>query len=245
MPYTKQTWADGEAGGTPITAARLNAIETGIDTAHDTADAAETPAGAQAKVDVHAAETDPHAQYHTDARGDARYYTQAQVDTSLAAKQSTAEKGAANGYASLGADGKVPSAQLPATSSVTANTQVVTTTESTTSTTATDLATVGPAATVTVGASGKVLVTIHSLCWASTANTSANVWIAVSGANTMAASSPYVISGVSPSLNTGPSYSGTFLFTGLAAGSTTFTLKYSTASGTGSFARRIITATAV
>lgn len=53
MPYTKQTWVDGDAGGTPISAARLNAIETGIDTAHDTADAAETPAGAQAKVDAH------------------------------------------------------------------------------------------------------------------------------------------------------------------------------------------------
>jgi hypothetical protein len=34
----------------------------------------------------------------------------------LAAKQATSEKGQANGYASLGADGKVPAAQLPATS---------------------------------------------------------------------------------------------------------------------------------
>lgn len=57
MPYTKQTWVDGAAGGTPVSAARLNAIETGIDTAHDTADAAETPAGAQAKVDTHANDT--------------------------------------------------------------------------------------------------------------------------------------------------------------------------------------------
>lgn len=36
--------------------------------------------------------------------------------TDLAAKQASSEKGQANGYASLGADGKVPSAQLPASS---------------------------------------------------------------------------------------------------------------------------------
>lgn len=30
MAYTKNTWADGSTGGTPITAAKLNAMETGI-----------------------------------------------------------------------------------------------------------------------------------------------------------------------------------------------------------------------
>lgn len=35
------------------------------------------------------------------------------LDTELAAKQATSEKGAANGYASLDSDGKVPAAQLP------------------------------------------------------------------------------------------------------------------------------------
>lgn len=35
MPYTKQTWSDGQAGGTPLSAARLNNMETGIDQAHD------------------------------------------------------------------------------------------------------------------------------------------------------------------------------------------------------------------
>jgi hypothetical protein len=33
MPYTPQTWADGAAGGTPITATRLNFMETGINDA--------------------------------------------------------------------------------------------------------------------------------------------------------------------------------------------------------------------
>lgn len=40
MPYTPSEWADGEAGGTPITAAALNKIEDGI---ADATDAAEAP----------------------------------------------------------------------------------------------------------------------------------------------------------------------------------------------------------
>lgn len=32
MAYSKQTWADGETGGTPLSAARLNPIEAGIET---------------------------------------------------------------------------------------------------------------------------------------------------------------------------------------------------------------------
>jgi len=36
MAYERQTWADGEAGGTPITAARLNHIEEGIATVETT-----------------------------------------------------------------------------------------------------------------------------------------------------------------------------------------------------------------
>ena len=39
MAYTKQTWADGAAGETPITAARLNHIETGLESAASAADA--------------------------------------------------------------------------------------------------------------------------------------------------------------------------------------------------------------
>lgn len=38
MPYTKQTWTDGSAGATPINAARLGVIETGVETAQATAD---------------------------------------------------------------------------------------------------------------------------------------------------------------------------------------------------------------
>lgn len=34
MTYDKQTWQDGRNGGTPLTAARLNHIEDGVDAAH-------------------------------------------------------------------------------------------------------------------------------------------------------------------------------------------------------------------
>jgi hypothetical protein len=73
---------------------------------------------------------DPHTQYHNDARGDVRYYTKTQlnagqlnniyyteteVDTLLLAKEDTANKGIAGGYASLDGAGKVPVSQLPTT----------------------------------------------------------------------------------------------------------------------------------
>lgn len=42
MAYSPFTWKDGNAGGTPLTAQRLNAIEQGIKTAADVADSAYT-----------------------------------------------------------------------------------------------------------------------------------------------------------------------------------------------------------
>lgn len=44
MAYTPQTWTDGAAGGTPISAARLGHIETGLQNAAQIADQAETDA---------------------------------------------------------------------------------------------------------------------------------------------------------------------------------------------------------
>jgi hypothetical protein len=40
LPYTPQTWVNGSAGGTPVSAARLAVIETGIQTAQSTAESA-------------------------------------------------------------------------------------------------------------------------------------------------------------------------------------------------------------
>lgn len=39
MVYNEQVWQDGEAGGTPLSAARLNHMESGIDAAHNEVDA--------------------------------------------------------------------------------------------------------------------------------------------------------------------------------------------------------------
>lgn len=61
---------------------------------------------------------DDHPQYHNDARGDARYYTQAALDTALDGKQALSEKGVADGYAGLDGTGKVPAAQLPSSSGI-------------------------------------------------------------------------------------------------------------------------------
>ena len=46
MAYTRQTWADGPEGLTPIDAASLNYVEIGIEAVSNTADTAH--AGAQA-----------------------------------------------------------------------------------------------------------------------------------------------------------------------------------------------------
>ena len=54
---------------------------------------------------------------NVDNTSDASKPVSTATQTALNAKQATSEKGVANGYASLGADGKVPSSQLPAASS--------------------------------------------------------------------------------------------------------------------------------
>lgn len=44
MAYTKQTWTDGSTGGTPLSAARLNHVEDGVEAAAAAADAEATRA---------------------------------------------------------------------------------------------------------------------------------------------------------------------------------------------------------
>lgn len=57
MAYTRQTWSNGASGGTPLSAARLNHIEEGIDTAADVADTAASDATAAAVAAVAAQTT--------------------------------------------------------------------------------------------------------------------------------------------------------------------------------------------
>jgi hypothetical protein len=108
----------------------------------------------------------------------------------------------------------------------------VNTAETTTSTSYTDLATAGPAATATIGATLKALVSLRGEL-TSTSGSTAYASVAISGATTVAASD---------SVGIGHSFTGpatirlgmTVLYSSAltAAGSTTFTAKYRTAGGT-------------
>lgn len=111
----------------------------------------------------------------------------------------------------------------------------VLTSETTTSTTYTDLATVGPAVTVTTGVSALALFS------AEMGNSTANATllsVAVSGATTLAASENYRAVDNTTSGVTGFNHK---FFTGLTAGSNTFTLKYRVGGGTGTFLIRRVT----
>lgn len=62
MAYTPSTWADGEAGGTPITAAALNKIENGVGAADTAANTAPTWASVTGKPSTFAPATHTHAE---------------------------------------------------------------------------------------------------------------------------------------------------------------------------------------
>jgi hypothetical protein len=135
----------------------------------------------------------------------------------------------------------------------------------TTTTTASwvDLATPGPEVTLTVGASGRVLVTIgagmsyEAVRGFGVQTAGARMSFAVSGANTVAASAERALFGQikynslqTPNFDTTLSAvldaSKTVLLSGLAPGSTTFTAKYrAVSSGTASFEDRQIAVTAI
>lgn len=116
---------------------------------------------------------------------------------------------------------------------------VVATAETTTSASYADLATTTDQVTVTVGASGVVLVMIQSQA----SNTGGNynyTGFALSGANTVAASDAYCIQAVCHAGGVYMQTGSTFMMTGLTAGSTTFKMKYKTNTGTATFANRRI-----
>ena len=106
------------------------------------------------------------------------------------------------------------------------NVNSVATAESTTSTTYTDLATVGPAVTITVPSTGVVLVSMSAAMNIPSAEQAARAGVALTGANTVAVDDGLALD----SQTIYSSASRTFLITGLTAGSTTFTMKYSTTS---------------
>lgn len=114
--------------------------------------------------------------------------------------------------------------------SLTSDSHYIATQQSTSSTSFTDLATTGPTVTVTVGASGLLLV-----MWRAQWDTTGIISVALSGANTVAASDDWLLYN-----NTGQQIAAgaSHMFTGLSTGSTTVTMKYRVLSGTRNFLRR-------
>lgn len=120
MAYVPTVWQDGV---TPVNATNLNKIETGLDGQDDRIVVLEsrpaTPAVVNGQwlkgvggVPVWTAITQADvANLTTDlaAKADA-----AATSSALAGKEATANRGVANGYAPLGSDSKVPTANLPA-----------------------------------------------------------------------------------------------------------------------------------
>lgn len=95
------TGDEGDASYADLVHTHTQSDVTGLAAALAGKEATGTAASA---VSAHVSATDPHTQYHTDTRGDARYYTKAQVDTSLTGKANTsslAPVATAGTYASL------------------------------------------------------------------------------------------------------------------------------------------------
>lgn len=112
----------------------------------------------------------------------------------------------------------------------------VATEQTTISTTYADLATVGPAVTVTTGTSA--LVIISSFINNDTVNTLTFAGVAVSGATTRAADDTSAMQNEVSAGFQGARVSVIHLFTGLTAGSNTFTMKYRVGGGTGRYRNR-------
>lgn len=126
-----------------------------------------------------------------------------------------------------------------AASSIPANGNgAVATEQNTTSTSYTDLATAGPSATVTTGTKALVLV---KAIFTGGASDTIYVSCAVSGASTVSASDSKSLS-FRPSGANAPKIgvASLIVFTGLTAGSNTFTTKYRVTGGTASFSDREI-----
>ena len=121
---------------------------------------------------------------------------------------------------------------------------MVSTAESTQSSAYTDLATPGPSTTVTVGASGKVIVTLTSRLWNTTNNGVCHMSFAIDlGAASDLTSLEYASSAIAAALRGGVTY----FISGLTPGSHTFTAKYrrQTAATGCSFSDRHITVTPI
>lgn len=142
----------------------------------------------------------------------------------------TADSSTATGLKWAAAAGNIPNN----------GTAVVATEESTTSTSFTDLSTAGPAVTVTTGT--RALVLWGSRIFNNTSGQDSFTSVEISGASSVAASLDYSAALRATGTSTPrANFNRAWLFTGLTAGSNTFTMKYRVGGGTGTFeARNII-----
>lgn len=115
----------------------------------------------------------------------------------------------------------------------------VSTNQSTSSATAADLATTGPSVTLSVGATGKVLLIGSYITENDTTTARGRGFYVVSGANTIAATE--FMGSRSPTPTQSIYCSGMVLLTGLNQGSTTFKLQYATTAANQSFSDRVLT----
>jgi hypothetical protein len=148
------------------------------------------------------------------------------------------------GRLAVGANGSMPVADSGAASGIRWQTPAeafVAAQETSTSNAPADLTTAGPSVASTIGASGMALVVVS--CWLhnGTAGNDTYMGFAVSGASTVAAISTraLVYTPSTAAYVLGTSYIS--LITGLTAGSNTFTAKYWTGAGTGTWRNRRIT----
>jgi hypothetical protein len=118
------------------------------------------------------------------------------------------------------------------------STATVSTLQSTTSTSYVDLATVGPSVTVTCGTIA--LVWFTAAVANSGSDAQSNVSVAVSGATSLAANDSWRMLTDGITAGNYVRYGQFHAFTGLTAGSNTFTMKYRAGSGTSSFQLREI-----
>jgi hypothetical protein len=146
----------------------------------------------------------------------------------------------ANGYVPTAASGEATGLKYAPGLELTTQ-GLVSASETTTSTTYADLATVGPAATVTVGPSGRVLVILSAHLSGSAAADGVFMSYAISGATTVAAGDDVALHVVTQAATNGIKFAYIHLNTGLAAGPTTWTAKYRITADTATFRyRRII-----
>ena len=124
-------------------------------------------------------------------------------------------------------------------------TAVVATSESTASTTYTDLTTTTDQVTVTVGQSGVVIVLLQAQLTTTGGTHYAYVGVALSGANTQAASNALGLQYIPWTAGFLHQAGDAFALPGLAPGATTFKMKYAVGNYTGTFANRRITVLAL